>query len=246
MRPHSWSGLGRGGSPAGLSGMVIGAVIVAVGLIILLDNLGIVHDMWRFWPLILVGVGIAKVLEGRGPAAQVWGGLIAVVGVAFLLDNLHIRFFYLDVSDVIWPIAIIGFGLFLLVKAMDRSRLINVTPAPSDTDASLGAWAIFSSVKRKVDTQDFKGGEVAAVFGEVKVDLRKAGISGERAVIDVNALFGGVDIRVPENWSVVMKGTGVFGAFEDKSVPPRVDPGVKPPQLIITGTAIFGATKVDN
>ena len=44
MRPPNWSGWGRGASPAGLSGMAVGAAIVAVGLIILLDNLGIVHQ----------------------------------------------------------------------------------------------------------------------------------------------------------------------------------------------------------
>ncbi len=229
--------------------MVMGAIIVLVGLAILLDNLGIVHvhDMWRFWPLIMIGAGIAKVLEGRGPAAQVWGALIAVMGAAFLLDNLHLRFFYFDVSDIIWPIAIIGFGVFLLLKAMDRRRSTgDVAPLSTDTDTNLAAWAVFGSVKRKVDVQDFKGGEAVAIFGEVKVDLRKAGLAGDRAVIDVNALFGGVDIRVPEHWSVVIKGTGVFGAFEDKSLPPRLEPGAKAPQLIITGTAVFGATKVDN
>jgi Cell wall-active antibiotics response 4TMS YvqF len=109
-----------------------------------------------------------------------------------------------------------------------------------------GAWAIFSSVKRRIDDQDFKGGDVVAVFGEVKIDLRKAGIASGQAVIDVNTMFGGIDIRVPETWNVVMKGAGVFGAFEDKTIPPRTEPGVKPPQLIITGTAVFGAAKVDN
>ena len=191
--------------------MVVGAVIVIVGLVILLDNLGIVqvHDMWRFWPLIMIGIGVAKVMERRGPAAQVWGGLVAVIGIAFLLDNLHIRFFYFDVSDIIWPVAIIGFGVFLLLKAMDRRKSTgDIAPDVHGHDTNLGAWAIFSSVKRKVDAQDFKGGEAMAIFGEVKVDLRKAGLAGDRAVIDVNALFGGVDIRVPENWSVVMKGTG--------------------------------------
>lgn len=252
-RRPGWQGAwGRGPAHSGVAGIIIGALIVAAGLAILLDNLGIVrvHDIWRFWPLIMVALGISKALESRSPAGQVWGGLIALIGVAFLLDSLHIQILNFDVTDVVWPIAIIGFGVYLLLRAMDRRRYVTGSPAgapvPAATDSSLGAWAIFSSVKRKVDSQDFKGGEAVAIFGEVRIDLRKAAIAGEQAVIDVNALFGGVDIRVPENWSVVMKGAGVFGAFEDKTIPPRVDPGVKPPQLVITGTAVFGATKVDN
>jgi predicted membrane protein len=238
-------------SHSGLSGMVAGALIVAVGLIILLDNLGIVrvHDVWRFWPVILIGVGLSRILESRGPGGQVWGGLMVLVGAAFLLDNLHILVFDFDVAQLIWPLAIIGFGVFMLLRAMDRKRALEGLPAAStasSVDGVLGSWAIFSSVKRKVDSQDFKGCEATAVFGEVKIDLRKAGMTGDQAVIDVNALFGGVDIRVPENWRVEMKGAGIFGAFEDKTVPPRSDPGVKTPQLIITGTAVFGAAKVDN
>ena len=61
-----------------------------------------------------------------------------------------------------------------------------------------------------------------------------------------NALFGGVDIRVPDTWRVVLKGMGVFGAFEDKTVPPKTDPNVKTPELVITGAALFGGVKVDN
>jgi len=242
----------RGGfrGHSGLSGIVIGALIVAIGLVILLDNLRIVrvYDIWRFWPVILIGFGISKVLESRRPGGQVWGGLMVLIGVAFLLDNLHILIFDFDVSELIWPLAVIGFGVFMLLRAMDRRRTLEGVPtaASTTTDGVLGSWAIFSSVKRKVDSQDFKGCEATAVFGEVKIDLRKAGIAGDQAVIDVNALFGGVDIRVPENWRVEMKGAGIFGAFEDKTLPPRVDPGVKTPQLIITGTAVFGAAKVDN
>ena len=119
-------------------------------------------------------------------------------------------------------------------------------PRSPGTDGAVGSYAIFSSVKRRIDEQDFKGGEVVAVFGEVKIDLRKAGIASGEAVIEVNAVFAGVDIRVPETWLVVLRGAGIFGAFEDKTIPPRTDPGVKPPTLVITGTAVFGATKVDN
>ncbi len=92
--------------------------------------------------------------------------------------------------------------------------------APSNNGLA-GAWAVFSSVKRRVEDQDFKGGEVVAVFGEVKIDLRKAGIASGEAVIEVNAVFAGVDIRVPETWLVVLRGAGIFGAFEDKTIPPR-------------------------
>jgi len=229
--------------------MLIGGLIVAAGLILLLDNLGIVrvYDIWRFWPVILIIVGVSKALEARTPGGQVWGAFVAVVGLVFFLDNLHIRIFDFEINDIIWPLAIIGFGVFLLIRAVDRKRVLEQATGGtiSSDNSDLGIWAIFSGVKRRLDVQDFKGGEIVAIFGGVNLDLRHCAINGDRTVIDVNALFGGIDIKVPETWRVVMKGMGIFGGFEDKTVAPRPDPNVKIPELIITGAAIFGGVKVD-
>jgi alkanesulfonate monooxygenase SsuD/methylene tetrahydromethanopterin reductase-like flavin-dependent oxidoreductase (luciferase family) len=64
--------------------------------------------------------------------------------------------------------------------------------------------------------------------------------------VDANAAFGAIKLRVPETWRVVVHGDAVFGAFEDKTVPPRPGPGIDPPILIITGNAAFGAVEIEN
>ena len=48
----------------GQAGVVIGAVLVIVGGIALLNNFLPFYDPWRLWPLILVGIGLA-ILAGR-------------------------------------------------------------------------------------------------------------------------------------------------------------------------------------
>jgi predicted membrane protein len=231
---------------SGASGILIGGVIVAIGLGLLLDNLDIIHfhDVWRFWPLALVVWGVSRLLESRSAAGYVWGGLVILVGAIFLLDNFHILIFEFNPFEVIWPLLIIGFGASMLLRAMDRKRYLDGVPPATAND--LGHFVIFSGVKRRVESQDFKGGDIVAIFGGVNIDLRRASIASDRAVIDVNALFGGVDIRVPDNWRVSLKGMGVFGAFEDKTVPPKPDPNVKTPELVVTGAALFGGVKVDN
>jgi predicted membrane protein len=226
--------------------MLIGGVIVAVGLGLLLDNLGIIrfNDVWRFWPLALVVWGASRLLESRSMAGYVWGGLLILIGAIFLLDNFHILIFEFDVFELIWPLLIIGFGVSMLLRSMDRKRYLEGVPPSGAND--LGHFVLFSGLKRRVESQDFKGGDIVAIFGGVNIDLRRASIASDRAVIDVNALFGGVDIRVPDNWRVSLKGMGVFGAFEDKTVPPKSDPNVKTPELVVTGAALFGGVKVDN
>src|ERR1017187_7269166 len=54
------------------------------------------------------------------------------------------------------------------------------------------------------------------MFGGVGIDLRRAGMRGDSAVIDVTSMFGGVDFKVPPNWIVVGQIVAVFGGFGNK------------------------------
>ena len=229
---------------SGGSGIVIGAIIVLVGLALLLDNMGIVrfHDIWRYWPVLLIVYGVSRAVSCQAVSSLIWGGVIALIGAFLLLDNLDIITFNFD---YIWPLLIIAFGLSMLVRALDRRRYLEGT-APVSNDSVLNIVAVFGGSKRVIGNKDFRGGDVVAVFGGVRLDLRQAAITTDKAVLDINAVFGGVEIRVPETWIVTTKGVGIFGGFDDKTVHPKPDPNVKTPELIITGAAVFGGTSVSN
>src|SRR5439155_24114805 len=106
----------------------------------------------------------------------------------------------------------------------------------------------FGGLKRRLDTPNFQGGEMIAVFGGIEVDLRRAQIAStdKEVIIDANATFGGIDLKVPETWQVVTRGLGIFGGYEDKTLPPRPQEGVTPPRLVVTGYAVFGGVTVQN
>jgi hypothetical protein len=59
-------------------------------------------------------------------------------------------------------------------------------------------------------------------------------------------MFGGVEIWVPQNWTVEVVGHGIFGGYDDKTLPPRINPGDKPQHLVLTGYAMFGGVTVKN
>src|SRR5260370_37062372 len=104
-----------------MSGMAFGGMIVALGLLMLLDNLNIpgVHDLWGYWPVIVVILGVAKVLEARTPSGYILGGIVALVGALVLLNHLgKVNFGF----EVIWPILIIGFGISMLLRTIDRKK----------------------------------------------------------------------------------------------------------------------------
>jgi predicted membrane protein len=228
----------------GHSGLFFGAIVVAVGCLLLLDNLGYLrfHDFWQYWPVLLVAWGVSRIVDSRSPAGWVWGGAVALVGAFLLLDTLDIIVFNFA---VIWPLLLIAFGVSVLVRALERNRF-GPAGGPGSSSPIVGTHAIFSDNKSGSDTKDFHGGDATAIFGAARFDLRNAAMTVDEARIDVNVVFGEVEVRVPETWNITNRASVVFAGVNDKTIHPRPDPAVKTPRLVITGSVIFGAITLRN
>ena len=253
------------------SHVVFGMIVVGLGVLLLLNNLGLpwIGDVWRFWPVILIVIGLSRIADNPSVGGAIWGLIIAGVGTVFLLDHLG---FHISLG-VFWPVILIGFGLSVLARNFGRgddprqwiggssggsggagstggSSGPTVPPNPGYPPPMSGPdfhlWALFGGGRRRIDTKQFRGGDVLAVFGGYNIDLRDAIMVDGKAVIDANAMFGGVDLLIPQNWTIEITGHGIFGAFEDKTMPPRINPGDKPQHLIVTGYAMFGGVTVKN
>jgi hypothetical protein len=111
---------------------------------------------------------------------------------------------------------------------------------------TLNVNTVFGGAKRVVGSQDFRGGEVVAIFGGVELDLRQAGMAGDSAVLEITAIFGGVELKIPQHWSAVVEGAGIFGGYSDETLQPNPAqfPGAK--RLIVKGSAVFGGVEVKN
>jgi hypothetical protein len=184
---------------------------------------------------------LVKLVDSTRAEGRAAGGILAAIGGLLLAQNLG----YLYIGwGAIWPLILIGVGLYLLLQ-----RLPWRPAAPAGVadwaGNTLDEVAIFGGGKRNINAQDFQGGHITAIFGGVELDLRDAGMKGDSAVIEVNSVFGGASIRIPGNWSAVMQGIGIFGGFGDNSVQPDPRaPGVK--HLIVKGAALFGGVGVKN
>ena len=110
--------------------------------------------------------------------------------------------------------------------------------------AGKGEAAVFSGVDRHISGADFHGAQCTAVFGGCKIDLRDAQIPGREATLETYAIFGGVEIRVPDDWEVVNRGVVLFGGMDDHRRRPTKGPDTK--TLILNGATIFGGTSVKN
>lgn len=111
-------------------------------------------------------------------------------------------------------------------------------PAPSGWQAVKdNLVAIFSGSVRKGRYRVPEKINAFAFCGGVEIDLTEAVFAYQHVHINTTAVFGGIDIRVPENVTLVQKGAGVFGGF-DVHATEASDPDA--PVVLVQGAALFG------
>lgn len=268
FRSSRWTREGRRGT----GGIIGGIILAGIGVLLLLQNLGIPYfdELERFWPVILIVVGLAQGLRCVGMGGKIWGAVVFLAGILFLANNFGV--IRGDMWRFVWPAILILIGLGMLARTIDRQSYGYDAGATAATARQMGEeirdriiakaggsksswagsvnrlneWAVFGGSRRKVDSQDFQGGEAFALFGGVEIDLRRAGSTQEEILIEANAMFGGIEIRVPENWDVIVRGSGIFGGYEDETLDSRLGSQGKPPHVVINGFAIFGGVHVKN
>src|SRR5699024_11204696 len=76
---------------------------------------------------------------------------------------------------------------------------------------------IFSGSDIRSNSQKFEGGEVTAVFGGTKIDLRDVRLAEGGAHLELNVVFGGITLIIPQNMQIEASGTPLFGGCEDKT-----------------------------
>lgn len=236
-RPHAWRAT---------PGLIPGLIVIGVGVLFLLDNFHLlyVRDWWQYWPVALIAVGLVKLVDSTFTGGRIVGGVLIGLGGLFLARNFGL----LSVAlEDFWPLFLIGAGLVMLwhrAWAPWQERGGDSSSHLSSPNA-LSLYAIFSGGKRRITSQNFEGGQVSAMFGGFEIDLRKASMTGDSAVLDINAMFGGVGLRIPEHWMTVVQVVSIFGGVDDKTVSPDPrTPGVK--RLIVKGAVIFGGVDVKN
>lgn len=243
-RPRVFGGIAigqRGNSSR--TGLVWGAIIAIVGVLLLLDHMDFIHigPLFRFWPMILVFVGIGHVFDSTN---RVGGLILIIVGAALQTNNLGVT--HLRIGDL-WPLAVIAIGLLLMWAAIKPPVIARQNSENAD---DLNAIAIFGGAERRINSQNFKGGRVTSVFGGVELDFRDAKMEGDEATLELQCIFGGVEIRIPDNWSVHSMTIPVLGGYADKTrlaaAPPQDAANSKQKRLIISGVIIFGGVEIGN
>jgi len=222
--------------------VVVGLLVVAMGVLFLLDNLGYLsmRHALSFWPIAIIVAGASMLASQEKRDGQFSGLLVIGVGLVVLLK--HMGVFYIS-WHMVWPLLLIVGGGLILFRTLGGGRAprVSLDKAGASAENTIAITAILGGVERRIVSADFRGGEISALLGGCELDLRGCSIVKE-AVINVFTVCGGISIKVPADWTVVLDGVPVAGGFSQKTaVAP--DTGKR---LVITGYAIMGGVEVRN
>ena len=235
--------------------IVFGLFVLLAGVSMLLTNIGFlqaeIHNYIFSWQSLLIALGILFI---SGGFRRHWfGGLVLItIGTVFLIDMIYGE--TLGLKNLIWPIILMVVGLAILIriflpKSKDccfKTHIICDMDKNSSSDDYLESERVFSGVNFKVDSQNFKGGNVSFVFGGGEIDFNDAKLAEGINRLKIECVFGGVKIRVPENWDVTIESSGVFGGFSDERKRVPYESIDREKKLIIKIESVFGGGELTN
>ena len=245
-------------------GFAWGLIIALIGVAWLLYDMGVIpfNPVLRYWPVVLIVFGVMNVASQSG---RFFGFLLILAGAFLQLNKLGLT--HLTVADI-WPVALIAVGLLLMWASLETRGFIRAKRKIFEqfrqqvsgggaggtggaTDASpraLNAVAIFGGCDRRISSKNFQGGKATAVVGGIELDFRDADIDSENgeAILELNCILGGVEIRVPDTWHVHSRSVPVLGGYEDTTREPMDAPGAKAKTLIVTGMVVLGGVEIKN
>jgi len=226
----------------------LGVLLLVIGGAWLLDNINVIPYQIEYylfsWKTLLIAIGVYFL----GARQKIGTGLVLIgIGTFFWLEDLDFfDFFNFNIWNVIWPLIIIIIGISLIMRRTNPSRFHSDDDG-SDPDSTLDLiddFAVFGGRERTINSQNFRGGKITAMFGGSEIDMRNADLAKGRSTLDIFVMFGGTQVIVPPDWTVRVEVFSLLGGFSDNR---HSDLKVIPDSdkvLIIKGFVMFGGGEV--
>ena len=232
-------------------------VLIAIGALFLIINLeiipGVDYDaLGRFWPLILILVGVWRLAASRGRSLGFPIALIAIGALFFAINLVNIDF---GAIWSFWPIILIAVGILIAARAIRSGRRSDSdTRRQSDpfTPSEGGGGAIIDVDVPAVNMEgvhttapDFVDGKADfnVVMGKAEVDFRGATLTHKPSTLEVSVVMGQAIIHAPPEWVVQLNINTTMG--ETKDTRPQSARNDADPDLIINGSVVMGSLHID-
>lgn len=215
--------------------IIWGLILIAIGVIwglnaLEITKIDIFFDGW--WTLFIIIPCFANLFKDTEKTPSIVG---IVIGVLLLLASQNVFSFDM-LFKIALPLMLVMIGFSFLFKDFFNKKF-NESIKKLDNNSKV-CCATFSGQKLNI-TGEFKGMDLEAIFGGIDCHLEKAKINDD-VLIKASAIFGGIDIFVPEGYNVKVESTSIFGGVDNK----KMTFDEKNKTIYIKAVCIFGGVDV--
>ncbi len=206
-----------------------GLALIALGVVLILDNLEVVDAtglLAGWWPVAVVAAGLWWVFTD----STVTGVVVAVVGGLLLVSTLDLV--EVTVGALILPglLLVVG-GAFVQAGARIRGAEV----------AMAGSAAILGGTGGTNGGRHVRANVATAVFGDARLAVSDGGTDRERLLVTATAVFGDVRVEVPAGWRIEDHLTRVLG---DVTIPTDQPSYPESPLIALHGLVLLGDVHV--
>jgi hypothetical protein len=216
-----------------LSNTVFGLIVVAIGAVLLLNNLGVTRiDVWylvaRYWPVTLILLGISSLTGDWGRSERdrdsedserrasrrrgqaIGGWILLLLGLVLLSGTAGwYTIHWARLSGMFWACVLIVAGWAIL-----RWRPLDDASGADDGGYATTKWVFLSSLERRQPGWQLESGSYVVLLGGAELDLTRASIKAGTTYLDLTAMLGSIELRVPEDVMVYCNASALMGGVE--------------------------------
>lgn len=233
----------------GFRSVITGGVIVLIGIVYLLFNVGILPADWRgiiiSWQSLLILLGVVGICK----RSYIGGTILLALGICFLLPDLSavMGFTYSSATlhSVMWPTAIIIIGVMIMLHRHHHHHFKHchrVKYSNGSKEGKIDYNLVMNGIDEVFLDPEFKGGEINTIMGGAKLDLRRTSLPEGDTVLKISSIFGGVTLLLPLDWNVEVHSDSILGGFADHR---RINGMYTDRRLIIEASFIFGGGSIE-
>lgn len=219
--------------------MWLGGALIVLGFLFFLNSLDIldfsISRIIFSWPFFFLVIGVFITLNTN---KKLLGGILSGLGAIFLIPKIFPSVDYN--GTIVLAIIFIALGLYIILNRREKEKIA----FDQERKDYIDDVAIFGGGNKVITSDNFKGGNITAVFGGSEINLKGCKLAEGTNVIDVLCVFGGTTLIVPQDWNIVLNITPIFGGFSNKLIK---DPNAIADQnktLIIKGLVVFGGGEI--
>lgn len=217
-----------------------GLLLITLGIVFGLNALGltdidIFFDGW--WTLFIIIPCAIGLFQNQDKTANLIGLSIGIVLLLVCWDILELGMIF----KLFFPAVLVFAGLSILLKGMHSDQQAQQYIETNPLDSSAQEYcATFSGLDLHFQGQCFAGARLTAVFGGIDLDLTGA-LMDRDIVIEATAIFGSIDITVPQNHRVRICSNSIFGGVSDEGNHPKEEGLVT---VFVNGKCMFGGVNI--